>query len=204
MNKETFLNDLRAGLSSLPESEQNKALSFYAESIDDRVEDGLTEGEAVESLGKIEDIIKEILVEMPLASLIQNKIKESRAKTKHKTLWMALAICGFPVWLPLSIAFACVILAVYLTLWAVAASLFATVVAFAAAGVLGILAGIILWMKQDVVTGIAILGMGVAAVGLFLTTIKPLLWLCKKFAGLTTLFWKKVKTLFLSKKEEER
>ena len=51
MTKKAFLSELRAALSALPEQEQNERLRFYAEMIDDRMEDGMTEEEADEKAG---------------------------------------------------------------------------------------------------------------------------------------------------------
>ena len=47
MTKNAFLSELRAALSALPEQEQNERLRFYAEMIDDRMEDGMTEEEMI-------------------------------------------------------------------------------------------------------------------------------------------------------------
>ena len=47
MNKTEFLNELKDGLSGLPREDVEERLSFYGEMIDDRVEEGMTEEEAV-------------------------------------------------------------------------------------------------------------------------------------------------------------
>ena len=108
MTKEDFLILLKENLSDLPEAEADKAIAFYNESIDDRIEDGLSEEEAVSSLGKMEEVIEGIRSNLPLAVLIGKRVKESHNKADNKTLWMVLAVCGFPLWLPLAIAFAAV------------------------------------------------------------------------------------------------
>ena len=41
MNKKDFLARLREGLSGLPQDDVAERLTFYAEMIDDKVEDGL-------------------------------------------------------------------------------------------------------------------------------------------------------------------
>ena len=143
MTKEDFLILLKENLSDLPEAEADKAIAFYNESIDDRIEDGLSEEEAVSSLGKMEEVIEGIRSNLPLAVLIGKRVKESHNKADNKTLWMVLAVCGFPLWLPLAIAFAAVILAVYVSLWAVIISLYAVVFSFGLAAVGGFIAGII-------------------------------------------------------------
>ena len=63
MTKQLFLNELSAALHGLPREERYRTLSYYDELIDDRVEDGQSEEEAVESLGSPEQIAREILGE---------------------------------------------------------------------------------------------------------------------------------------------
>ena len=50
MNKEVFLSELRKKLSGLPQSDIDERISFYAEMIDDRIEDGMTEEAAIEQI----------------------------------------------------------------------------------------------------------------------------------------------------------
>lgn len=47
MNKQEFLVKLRKGLSGLPKEDIEERLTFYSEMIDDRMEEGLSEEEAV-------------------------------------------------------------------------------------------------------------------------------------------------------------
>ena len=63
MTKQLFLNELSAALHGLPREERYRTLSYYDELIDDRMEDGQSEEDAVESLGSPEQIAREILGE---------------------------------------------------------------------------------------------------------------------------------------------
>ena len=47
MRKQEFLTELRKGLSGLPQDDIEERLSFYSEMIDDQIEEGLAEEEAV-------------------------------------------------------------------------------------------------------------------------------------------------------------
>lgn len=55
MRKEEFLAALRTALGKLPEQEILASLDFYAEMIDDRMEDGATEEEAVAAASYVKD-----------------------------------------------------------------------------------------------------------------------------------------------------
>ena len=48
MNKVEFLEQLRRGLNGLPQEEIEERVTFYSEMIDDRIEEGFSEEEAVE------------------------------------------------------------------------------------------------------------------------------------------------------------
>lgn len=199
MTREAFLISLKEKLSDLPESETEKAIAFYSESIDDRMEDGLSEEEAVNSLGSVAEIVEEIRTNLPLAVLIGQKVKESHQKADNKTLWIVLAVCGFPLWLPLGIAFAAVILAVYVSLWAVVISLYAAVFSFGVAAVCGLIAGMIRCFIAGFWQGAAFIGAALCLAGLFIITIKPIFWLTKKIIHLTGVLIRKIKKLFIIK-----
>lgn len=54
----------------LPPEELRRARQFYEQAIDDRVEDGQTEAEAVAALGSIDEIVREIMANVPRDALI--------------------------------------------------------------------------------------------------------------------------------------
>ena len=59
MTKQLFLNELAAALHSLPREERYRTLGYYDELIDDRMEDGQSEEEAVSGLGEPEQVAVE-------------------------------------------------------------------------------------------------------------------------------------------------
>jgi uncharacterized membrane protein len=61
MNKQDFLAQLKESLASLPANDAEERLCFYSEMIDDRMEDGLSEGEAILSIGSVPEIAAQIL-----------------------------------------------------------------------------------------------------------------------------------------------
>ena len=103
MNKEQFLAALRHRLRYLPAEEVERSLTFYAESVDDRVEDGMSEWEAVAALGDVEAIAREIETSLPLATVVKERVKQEKNKTSgdSKWLWVLLIVLGglgFFVW----------------------------------------------------------------------------------------------------------
>ena len=73
MSKQEFLAQLRKGLSGLPQDDIEERLTFYSEMIDDRMEEGLTEEEAVSEIGTVDTIISQIVTDIPLTKLIKEK-----------------------------------------------------------------------------------------------------------------------------------
>lgn len=137
MTKQEFLAALRERFSALPISDAEERLEFYRESIDDRTEDGLTEEDAVSAVGTVDDIVAQILAEIPLTRLIKEKV---RPKRKLSTLAITLIAIGSPIWLSLALAALAVIFSLYVSLWSVVVSLWATFGAFVGSA-LGCLAG---------------------------------------------------------------
>lgn len=118
MTKQGFLSELARALGKLPHTEVEQALAFYDEAISDRMEDGLSEAEAVADLGPIDEIAAQIAAETPP---IPRAI--ARANTGSRTLNIVLLAVFSPIWVPVVLALAAAALAVYVAIWAVIAAL---------------------------------------------------------------------------------
>ena len=162
MDKHDFLHALEERLAGLPEADRQASLDFYAEMLDDLTEGGMTEAEAVASLGSVDAIAEEILLEMPLPKLVKAEMKKRRLSGLEITL---LAV-GFPIWLPILIALFAVVFAIYISLWAVVISLYAANVAMAACAPTGILAAVVLFASGKPTAALLFLGAGLALAGL--------------------------------------
>lgn len=161
MTKLEFLEELKKRLNCFNENEIENWLKYYGEIIDDRVEDGQSEEEAVDSLGDIDTILNGILEQTPITKL-------AKAKLNKKTLrgWeIALLICGFPLWLPLLIAAFAVVLAVYVSVWAVIISFWASFGGIIASGIGFIVSGIAFAFDSQTLPGVALIGAGIACIG---------------------------------------
>ena len=174
MNKQEFIIKLKAMLSDLPENEINERIDFYSEMIDDRIEDGLTEEEAVKDIGTVEEIAKQIINEIPLFKIIKHKLKKSKNKTKNQTpttkrkrsWWeITLLAVGSPIWISLLISFFAVIFSLYASLWAVIISLFAVDLSLLLSG-LAIIPGIAYIFTEGLSIGLLIIAGGIMCIGL--------------------------------------
>ena len=128
MNKQEFLAQLREGLNGLPQEDIDERIAFYGEMIDDRLEDGLTEEEAVEAIGTTDEVVAQIIADTPLTKLVKERVKPKR---KLKVWEIVLIAAGSPVWVPLLIGTAAVAFALYVILWAIVVLLWAVDLALA-------------------------------------------------------------------------
>lgn len=65
MKKQEFLTALWKQLSDLPNDDVERSLDYYSEMIDDRMEAGMSEEDAVAEIGSVEDVAKQIAADAP-------------------------------------------------------------------------------------------------------------------------------------------
>lgn len=163
MNKQEFLAELRKGLSGLPHEDIEERLSFYGEMIDDRIEEGLSEEEAVAEIGTVDDIVAQILADTPLTRLVKEKVKPNRAL---KAWEIVLIVLGSPIWLSLLLAAAAVFLSVYIALWAVVLSLYAADFAIAVSALAGIVGAIVYYPTAGIAQAALVFGAALVCAGI--------------------------------------
>ena len=129
MNKKEFLAELKGRLHALGEVEIKKTLAYYSEIIDDRVEEGMTEEDAVNGMEPIGAIAERTLQEAPLSALLRAK-----RPGRLSAVTVVLLVLGSPVWVPLLISAAVIVLSLFIVLWSLIVSLWAVVVSFGVAG----------------------------------------------------------------------
>ena len=163
MTKKEFIVKLTLELHGLPKADIEERVGFYSEMIDDRIEAGLSEEEAVADIGSVEDVVAQILSEIPLGKLVKEKIKPKR----RFTWWeITLIAVGSPIWLSLLISAFAVVISLYATIWALVASLWAVGASLAGGALGGITLAVLMFTQSRVVSGIAILGAAFVCAGL--------------------------------------
>ena len=181
MDKESYLARLRDALRGLPEADIETSAQYYAELIEDRMEDGLGEAEAVAQLPAPEAAAEEILLSQPLAKVVAARV---RPKRKLGAWEIVLLVLGSPVWLPLLLTFAVLVLTVYLLVW-VAALVLWTVDLSAAVGAVGGLAGMLGGILQrNLNLELFAVGAALACAGLAILLFFASLWTTKASARL--------------------
>lgn len=196
MNKQEFLEAIRARLGPLAPADAARSLDYYAEMIDDRVEDGLSEAEAVAEMEPVEEIAAQILSEAAPAA--RGALR--RFSRRKLLIWeIVLLALGSPVWLSLVLAAAAVILAVYLVVWTVAALCFAVDLALAAAGLAGLFSGAVCAIRGDAVQALLLGGSALVCAGLAILLFFGCIAAAKGAWRLSKLIWRGLRALFAGK-----
>ncbi len=159
MNRKEFLRSLSRSLRGMPRAERAQSLEYYGEMIQDRMEEGLSEEEAVACLDSADEIARQILE--------SNGVQEKRRN--RAPIWMiALIVLGSPLWLTLLFAFLAVVLAAYIVAWSLIAALYAVLLGMAVCGPCGALGLVVELAKGNFSLAVLLLGAGCALLGIAL------------------------------------
>ena len=161
MTKYEFVTTLTHRLSHLPREAVEERVNFYIESIEDRIEDGVPEEEAVAAVGSPEEIAAQIMGELPRPAF---EVPRKEQKRRPSAVETVLLILGAPIWLSLLIAAFAVVLSVYISLWAVIISLWAIYASFVGCAFGGIVGGAFLAFTNGA-SGVFLIGAGLFCAG---------------------------------------
>ena len=199
MNKREFLDALRLRLKGVPTQVAEDGIAFYSEIIDDLIEDGKTEEEAVAEIGTVEDAVTQILADVPLMEIARERFKPKR---KMRTWEIVLLVVGSPLWISLGVAAFAVLLALYAVLWSLIVSLWAVFVSVAASGVCSVVIGVCRIVLGNVLSGVALIGAGIVCIGLAILLFVASVAATKGMAVLSKKIALGIKRCFVGKERE--
>lgn len=198
MGKQEFLAQLRKGLSGMPQDDIEERLTFYSEMLEDRIEEGLSEEEAVSAIGSVNEIVAQSVADIPLAKIAKERIRPKQHLKAWKIVLLAL---GSPIWLSLGIAAVAVIFSLYVSFWSVIVSLWAIFASLAVYAVGSVPMCVVFFTVGSGTSGLAALAAGIVCAGLSIfmfyacrETTKGILILTKKIT-----IW--IKNCFIKKEE---
>ncbi len=187
MTKLKFLLELEKKLSTLSQEDIEERLTFYSEMIEDRVEEGISEEDAVAQIGDVEDIAAQVLadhrVEEPAFGEETVTVEgapdtePSQEKRRMKPWEITLLTLGSPIWISLliavlAVAFSLVVsvlaigFSLVISLWAVVVSLWAVFVALVACAAVLPVAAVYLICIGYTLSGLAVIGTSLVCAGL--------------------------------------
>jgi uncharacterized membrane protein len=196
MTKIEFILKLKDRLSGLPQDEVDDRLLFYSETIDDLIEEGISEEYAVRDMGSIDDVASQILADTPLLKIVKDKVKSKRRMRAWEIVLLAV---GSPLWIALlAVAFA-LLITVYAVIWSLVVSAWAVFVTFAATFIGGIAGGVLFICFGDLYAGLACIAAGLVLAGLSIFTFFGCIAATKGCARLTKVIMLGIKRGFVGK-----
>ncbi|MCR5282080.1 MAG: DUF1700 domain-containing protein [Lachnospiraceae bacterium] len=199
MNKEEFLTQLGDRLSGLPREAVEDRLSYYAELVDHRMEGGMTEAEAVASIGSLNETVGQIMHEIPLTKLMKRTMDPKRETKVWKVVLILLTL---PIWLPLLISLFAIVLSIGITFWALVVAFFFVGIGIAAVAVFGLFVAIGYVISGKAVGGLFFVGIALILVGLSIVIFLLSIGLARGLAWLTAKTALFVKSLFVRQEKE--
>ena len=190
MKKEQWLKQLGSMLKGVPEEDKKASLDYYSEMIDDRMEDGMTEEQAVASLGDINAVAAEIKGNSGQTQTMP-EVKQKKFR-KFTTMEIVLLIVTFPLWISLlAVAFS-----LYVTVIAVMISLYTVPFSMIAAGI-GAAVAFPFVVSGQLNIALFILGAGLIMIGLSIFFIIWLNRLSKLLIKLNAKLFRAIKSFFV-------
>ena len=147
----------------------------------------------------MDKIVKDIMQEVSLSSLMRSRISSSKEKAKNKGLWIALVIIGSPIWFPLMISFFLVLLSIYIVAWSIILTIYVIEISFSVSFFAGIITGIVLCVNSNPELGLVTFGLSFILAGITTLLFKPIILLTKQFALFTVFITKKFKSILIKK-----
>jgi len=201
MNRQEYLDEIKDKLLGLSEEDIDKALDFYMEAIDDRIEDGLTEDQAIKAVGSSDEVAEQILMDTPLPKLVSASVKPRRTL---KAWEIVLIVISAPIWIPLAIALIAIAFSVFVVIFSLIFALIAVLIGLTLGGVGLLAAAIFSIFAGSAGTAVMKLAVGLVAVGIGILLFIPIkacvLWLIE----LCGRFFKWIKKQFVKRQNNKK
>ncbi len=169
MTSKKWLRKLRKSLSGISADEKKRIIEFYREMIADRIEDGMTEGQAIESLGSPELVAQKIQGD---DTTKKTKPTKKRRERQGALVWKIIGLTFF--WSIFGIP----LLAVWLAVVAVVFALVLCGGVFTLCGAIALPVSV-LYLAWEIGAGLTLIGCSILLIGLGLIFIICIGYLAK-------------------------
>lgn len=176
MTKNEFIREIKIKTKNLTKAERKEIISYYNEMISERMEDGMSECDAIEAIGSVDELMSSYAPAKPVA-----EPRSPRLRAWH----IVLIVIGSPLWICLLAAMLCVLLAFYIVIWAVVIAFYAVFAALAFSAFACVAAGFVSLFTAGPVYFFAYMGAGFVLSGLALLWLMPCNLLAKAMAKLS-------------------
>lgn len=199
MTKSEFINKIKSKLSNFPENIVDDRLSFYTEMIDDYIDEGMTEVEACEKLGSIDEIVESIAGDIPLKDIAKKKLEKRR---RLSALEIVLLIVGFPIWFSLIAVCVSVLITLYVALWSIVISLWSVAISCGVSFIGSTILFIINLCNGNQSIGFCYLGLSFILLGISCLFVLLSKYLTVIIVKVPKFFFKWIKSFFIIKEDK--
>ncbi len=159
MSKAEYIKAVELALAKAPKNDREKILDYCMEMIDDRMEEGMTEEDAIADMG-----LPQMMAEQLLAETMSKEEKQPRRKLR---VWeIVLLILGSPIWLSMLLSLFAVLLSCFLMLWVMVAVCYILVLSLAVVFLAGLVGSVLFWVQGQAAQGFVLLGSGLICGGI--------------------------------------
>lgn len=197
MSKNEFLKELESRLNGLPKEDIKERVAFYEEMINDRLEEGKSEEEALKEIGTVDEIVAQITKETPLVKLVKERVKPKRRIQAWEIVLIAV---GFPLWFPLLITALVLIMVAYILVWTLVIVTYTVELATSIAGLVAIIAGAAAFFSGAHWYGVGLAAGGVMCIGFAILFIFACIGATKASIALTKAIILSIKKKFVSRR----
>lgn len=199
MTKSEYLEELRSRLTAASVANIDSRIDYYSEMIDDRIEDGMTEEDAIASMESIDSIVETFQLEKPVATLVKEKVRkstETASQNGHLAIWIVLAILGSPLWIPLLIVALSVLLVIVIVLFVIIITIFSVFLAIGCAAIACVAAPFFA-VNVTTVGLLGTIGAALICTGIVIVLWKPVLAVCRWLFNLIGGMFKGLKRMLM-------
>lgn len=202
MKKSEFINKLREELKGYPHDPVEDSIQYYSEMIDDHMEDGMSEDEAVSKVGDPIAIAKQIKYNMPLKNVIKEKVAAKKVENTGKEVNIGLIIVlilGAPLWIPLAITILSLVGTFFILLWVFDFVMYVLALVSAVSIIAAIIGAAITAFSTGIGTALVFVGSGIGAAGLSLLLAIGGIAFAKAIIALTASFARGIKRIIIGR-----
>ena len=182
MDKSEFLLALGKSLSNLNDEEIRERVNFYAEMIDDLMEEGISETEAVARV----KLDTDSSFKKRESYLVGGEACEEKKPKRRFSGWRrALIFLGAPIWISLGISAFAVIFSFFAGLWCIVGSFWAVFASLGIGGVGALVFGCAGCFTNSFLPSVFLMSVGLFAIGLSIFSFFGCRYLTKGAAWLT-------------------
>lgn len=194
MDKKQFLAALEEKLQGLPKADRQRSLEYYFEIIDDHMEEGLSEAEAVAACGSVDEVAQQILLDTTGSKPVKQKTR------RRMRAWeIVLLILGSPLWVSLLIAAMAIVLAICAALWVVVIAIYVAAIVCGVVGTAMAVMALVSLAQGQFLPALFFFGCGLICAGLTILLFVAGMWAAKGVAVLIRLMFRGIKRCFIRK-----